>query len=65
MNTKRSAFIGFIGRFSLVHTGTYLVFGLLFMFLSDYFAFFASDPLLNAVMRPPDSPDTAFALSAT
>lgn len=38
-----------------MHTVTYLIFGILFMLLTDYFGVFARDPLLSAVMKPSDA----------
>ncbi|NPV54195.1 MAG: hypothetical protein HPY71_11840 [Firmicutes bacterium] len=53
---KRVASIqGFLGRFTVVHVLTYLVFGLFFMVITRYFEYFASDPLLREIMRPQDS----------
>lgn len=42
-------------RFTLIHTLTYLLFGVLFMLLSNYFDVFASDPFFSAVMKPADA----------
>lgn len=36
---------GFLGRFTATHVVTYLVFGVLFMIVSQYFRHFAADPL--------------------
>jgi len=47
---------GFLGRFTVAHVVTYLVFGLFFMFVTRYFEVFAEDPLLSQIMRPADSP---------
>lgn len=46
---------GFIRRFTLIHVLTYLVFGLLFLWLSDYFAYFQEHELFKEYMRPADS----------
>lgn len=51
---KNSNFIKFSMRFTLVHTATYLVFGVLFMLISGYFDYFQKDPLFNQVMRGSD-----------
>lgn len=45
-------FLRFLRRFSLTHTLTYLVFGLFFMVLSNYFSVFREDVLLSQVMKP-------------
>lgn len=43
----------FVFRFTLLHVLTYLFFGILFMFISDYFAFFHQHDLLKDIMLPP------------
>ncbi|MBN2047585.1 MAG: hypothetical protein JW750_07085 [Anaerolineaceae bacterium] len=56
MNHKTAIPIGkFLIRFSLAHTATYLVVGILFMLISGYFDYFAENDLLSQVMRPADS----------
>ena len=50
-----SRFIGFVGRFTLLHVLTYALFGLLFMNISNYAEAF-SQPPLNQLMRPVDDP---------
>lgn len=44
-------FLGFSLRLILVHTITYLIFGLVFMYLSSYFDYFSQDEILSQVMR--------------
>jgi len=56
MNKGPKQYAGFFIRFTITHTLTYLVFGLIFMNLANYFIFFESDTLLRQVMRPADSP---------
>lgn len=51
---KNSSFVKFSMRFTLVHTATYLVFGVLFMIISGYFDYFEKDPLFSQVMRGSD-----------
>lgn len=48
-------------RFIVVHTLTYVVFGILFMLASGYFEYFKSDPIFNVVMKPSDSLSVGFA----
>lgn len=48
-------YIRFLLRFAVTHTVTYLVFGLFFMFVSDYFLAFTQDPIFDAVMKPADA----------
>lgn len=50
-----SPFWGFVRRFTLIHVLTYLIFGLLFLIISNYFAYFASHAILKDYMRPADS----------
>lgn len=45
----------FIWRFTLIHVVTYAVFGILFMLISDYFDYFARDPVFSLVMKPSDA----------
>ena len=45
----------FTCKFTVVHAVTYLVFGILFMLMSDYFDVFDKDPILSAVMKPADA----------
>jgi hypothetical protein len=45
----------FMYRFAVLHTVTYLIFGILFMLLTDCFGVFARDPLLSIVMKPADA----------
>lgn len=52
---NRRILCGYIWRFSFVHIITYLVFGLIFMWLSGYFSYFASHDLLKDYMRSSDS----------
>ena len=53
--TARNPFWGFLGRFTLVHVVTYLVFGVVFSLLMGYAEHFASPPM-NSLMRSFDSP---------
>lgn len=46
---------GFLKRFTLIHVLTYLVFGLLFLLISNYFDYFQSHDVLKDFMRPSDS----------
>lgn len=45
----------FILRFTILHVITYTVFGILFMFISNYFDYFSREPFFNQVMKPSDS----------
>ncbi len=54
-NMKRSELKNFVVKFTVLHVVTYLVFGLLFMLLTNYFEVFAEHELMNQVMRPADS----------
>lgn len=55
MKTRmRQEVIPFALRYAAVHTLTYLVFGVFFMLVSQYFEYFQSDPVFNQVMKPPD-----------
>lgn len=47
--------IPFTLRYVVVHTLTYLAFGIFFMVVSRYFAYFRNDPILELVMKPSDS----------
>lgn len=47
--------IPFTLRFIVVHTLTYLVFGIIFMLTSQYFEYFKNDPLFSQVMKPSDA----------
>ncbi len=53
---KKVTVIPFVLRFTAVHFVTYLVFGVSFMLLTNYFEYFDADPLLSLVMRPSDDP---------
>jgi len=53
---------GFISRFVLLHVVTYLVFGVLFMLISDYFTYFQESVLLRQIMRSSDSLIVRFAV---
>ena len=55
MYVRRDSHLRFIGRFSVIHTLTYAVFGILFMLISDYFTHFAQDELLSQVIKPADA----------
>jgi len=50
-----SSFWGFIRRFTLMHVLTYLVFGLLFLLISNYFDYFETHDLFKDYMRTSDS----------
>ncbi len=55
MKTRiRQEVIPFALRYAAVHTLTYLVFGVFFMLLSQYFEYFQSDPVFQQVMKPAD-----------
>lgn len=47
--------IVFVFKFAIVHTVTYLFFGIIFMLLSNYFDFFAKDPIMSIVMKSSDA----------
>ena len=51
----RSLLGGFLRRFVTVHVVTYLVFGVFFMAVSQYFDYFKSHDLFKDFMRPADS----------
>jgi hypothetical protein len=55
------AFWGYLGRFVLLHTATYTLFGVLFLWLSDY-ATFLSSPQMEGFMRPADDPVVALGI---
>ena len=50
MFVKRESPLRFISRFSVIHTLTYTIFGIMFMLLSDYFAYFEADELMSLVV---------------
>lgn len=52
---NRYPIISFTLRFSLVHTLTYLFFGIFFMLTSQYFEYFKNDPLFSQMMKSSDS----------
>jgi len=52
---SKSGFVQFTTRFALIHTLTYVAFGIFFMLLSDYFTVFAEDPVFSEVMKPADA----------
>ncbi len=45
----------FIWRFTLVHVITYTIFGITFMFFSNYFDYFSSEVIFNQVMKSSDA----------
>lgn len=55
------AFWGYLGRFVLPHTVTYTLFGMLFLWLSDY-ASFLSSSAMEPFMRPADDPIVALGI---
>ncbi len=55
MQGNKKDFGKFILRFTLTHVVTYLVFGIIFMLITNYFERFAEHDVMNAVMRPVDS----------
>lgn len=55
MKKLEKPFLQFIFKYTVIHTITYLLFGILFMLISDYFDFFARDPILSNVMKPADA----------
>lgn len=64
MFVKRESPLRFISRFSVIHTLTYAVLGIVFMLLSDYFSYFEADELLSVVMKPVDSLSVRLAIPA-
>ena len=52
---KKSLIWGYLYRFTVVHVITYLIFGVTFMLVSNYFEYFSSHDLLKDFMRPSDS----------
>lgn len=42
-------------RYIAVHTLTYVVFGIFFMLISQYFEHFKNDPVFSQVMKPSDA----------
>ena len=55
MEEKSKKFTKFVLRFSITHRVTYIVFGLFFMMISNYFNVFAQDPLFSVVMKSSES----------
>ncbi|MCK9547172.1 MAG: hypothetical protein RBS49_00975 [Sphaerochaeta sp.] len=47
--------VSFSLRFITVHVLTYLGFGIFFMIVSKYFAYFSHDPMFSEVMKPSDA----------
>ena len=47
--------IPFTLRYIVLHTLTYLAFGIIFMLVSQYFEYFKSDPIFDMVMKPSDA----------
>lgn len=48
---KKDNIFGFVSRYTVVHTVTYIIVGVFFMFVSGYFDFFAENDLLDDIMR--------------
>jgi len=63
-NSIDTSIFPFTLRFVVVHVVTYTVFGIIFMSFSNYFSFFASDPILNAVMKPANALSVKLAVPA-
>lgn len=51
---NRYPIVSFTVRYAVVHTLTYLAFGVVFMLASQYFVFFEGDPLFSQVMKSSD-----------
>lgn len=51
----KSVWVNFVRRFVIVHVITYLLFGVFFMVVSQYFDYFQSHDLFKDFMRPADS----------
>lgn len=52
---NRYPIMSFTLRYTVVHTITYLLFGIFFMLISRYFEYFKSDPIFDFVMKPSDA----------
>jgi hypothetical protein len=52
---NRYPIIPFTLRYIVLHTLTYLAFGIFFMLVSQYFEHFKSDPIFDLVMKPSDA----------
>ena len=64
MFNRRESPLRFISRFSVIHTLTYTIFGIMFMLLSDYFSYFESDEIMSLVMKPADALTVRLAVPA-
>ena len=62
MKKQFKSFCPFTVRFIAVHVTTYVASGILFMLTSDYFGYFAADPLMSVIMRPADDVMVALAI---
>ncbi len=49
---RKDNLFGFVSRYAVVHTVIYIIIGIFFMVVSDYFEFFAENELLDEIMRP-------------
>ena len=58
---RTTGFWGFLGRFTLLHVVTYVFFGFVFMYISNYAAAFQT-PALRDYMRPLDDPILALGI---
>lgn len=55
MDTVKKEKYAFFYRFIVVHFITYLIFGVVFMLMSNYFEYFAGDEVFSLVMKPSDA----------
>jgi uncharacterized membrane protein (DUF485 family) len=49
---SQHSIIPFTLRFIVIHTLTYLAFGIFFMLVAGYFEYYKSDPVFDLVMKP-------------
>ncbi len=52
---KYDSILWFLKRFTLMHVLTYLIFGILFMLITDYFTVFSEHEIMKDIMRESDS----------
>lgn len=52
---KYDNILWFLKRFTLMHVLTYLIFGILFMLITDYFTVFSEHEIMKDIMRDSDS----------
>jgi len=62
MTKHVKVFSPFALRFIAIHFATYVACGIMFMLVSGYFDYFAADPIMSIVMRPPDDIRVALAI---